>query len=79
MEKYLLTAHDVSDEWIEIKKIIENTNDCELLEMVCDIANSPNMNHGLYVYHFFMESTKEAFHEAVIEIQHIQTYYRRMA
>ena len=50
MEKYLLTAHDVSDEWIEIKKIIENTNDCELLEMVCDI-----------------------------EIQHIQTYYRRMA
>ena len=79
MEKYLLTAHNVLDELGDIENIIKNTNGCNLIEVTCDIANSPNMGCGLYAYHFLMESTKEAFHEAVIKIQHIQTYYRRMA
>ena len=48
MEKYLLTAHDVRNEWRDIEKIIKNTNGCKLLEMTCDIANSPNKGFFLF-------------------------------
>ena len=79
MKKYLLTAHDVLEEWRDIKKIIDNTNDCNLLDMSCDIANSPNMNYGLYVYHFLIETTKETFHAIVDEVSKLPTYDKRMA
>lgn len=68
MKKYLLTVHDVLDEWRDIKKIIDNTNDCNLLDMSCDIANSPNMCYGLYVYHFLIEATKESYDAIVDEL-----------
>ena len=79
MEKYLLTAHDVRGEWMDIEKIIKNTNDCNLLEVSCDIANSPNMRYGLYVYHFLIETTKETFHAIVDEVSKLPTYDKRMA
>ena len=79
MEKYLLTAHDVLGEWMDIEKIIKNTNDCNLLEVFCDIANSPNMRYGLYVYHFLIETTKETFHAIVDEVSKLPTYDKRMA
>lgn len=79
MEKYLLTAHDVLGEWRDIEKIIKNTDGCNLLEMTCDIANSPNMNYGLYVYHFLMETTKETFHAIVNEVSKLPKYDKRMA
>ena len=79
MEKYLLTAHDVLGEWRDIEKIINNTDGCNLLEVTCDIANSPNMNYGLYVYHFLMETTKETFHAIVNEVSKLPKYDKRMA
>ena len=79
MDKYLLTAHDVRGEWRDIENIIKNTNGCNLLEMTCDIANSPNMGYGLYVYHFLMETTKETFHAIVDEVSKLPTYDKRMA
>ena len=79
MEKYLLTAHDVRNEWRDIEKIIKNTNGCKLLEMTCDIANSPNMIYGLYVYHFLIETTKETFHAIVDEISKLPMFDKRMA
>ena len=79
MEKYLLTAHNVLGEWRDIEKIIKNTNDCNLLEVSCDIANSPNMNYGLYVYNFLIETTKETFHAIVDEVSKLPTYDERMA
>ena len=79
MEKYLLTAHDVRGEWMDIEKIIKNTNDCNLLEVSCDIANPPNMRYGLYVYHFLIETTKETFHAIVDEVSKRPTYDKRMA
>lgn len=79
MEKYLLTVHDVLGEWMDIEKIIENTNGCKLLEVTCDIANSPNMCYGLYVYHFLMETTKETFHAIVDEVSKLPTFGERMA
>ena len=79
MDKYLLTAHDVRGEWRDIKNIIKNTNGCNLLEMTCDIANSPNMGYGLYVYHFLMETTKETFHAIVNEVSKLPTFSRRIA
>lgn len=79
MEKYLLTVHDVLGEWMDIEKIIKNTNGCKLLEVTCDIANSPNMCYGLYVYHFLMETTKETFHAIVDEVSKLPTFGERMA
>lgn len=76
MEKYLLTAHDVLGEWRDIEKIIKNTNGCNLLKVSCDIANSPNMHHGLYVYHFLMETTKETFHAIVDEVCKLPKVYK---
>lgn len=79
MEKYLLTVHDVLGEWMDIEKIIKNTNGCKLLEVTCDIANSPNMCYGLYVYHFLMETTKETFRAIVDEVSKLPTFGERMA
>ena len=79
MEKYLLMAHDVLGEWRDIENIIKNTNGCNLLEVTCDIANSPNMDHGLYVYHFLMETTKETFHAIVDEVSKLPKFYKMMA
>ena len=79
MDKYLLTAHDVRGEWRDIENIIKNTNGCNLLEMTCDIANSPNMGYGLYVYHFLMETTKETFHAIVNEVSKLQMFDKVMA
>ena len=79
MEKYLLTVHDVLGEWRDIEKIIKNTNGCKLLEMTCDIANSPNINYGLYVYHFLIETTKETFHAIVDEVSKLPMFDKRMA
>ena len=74
MDKYLLTAHDVRGEWRDIENIIKNTNGCNLLEVTCDIANSPNMGYGLYVYHFLMETTKETFHAIVNEVSKLPMF-----
>lgn len=74
MDKYLLTAHDVLGEWRDIENIIKNTNGCNLLEITCDIANSPNMGCGLYVYHFLMETTKETFHAIVNEVSKLPMF-----
>lgn len=74
MDKYLLTAHDVLGEWRDIENIIKNTNGCNLLEMTCDIANSPNIGYGLYVYHFLMETTKETFHAIVNEVSKLPMF-----
>ena len=79
MEKYLLTAHDVLGEWKDIEKIIKDTEGCNLLEVSCDIANSPNMRYGLYVYHFLIETTKETFHAIVNEVSKLPTYNKRIA
>ena len=79
MEKYLLTAHDVRNEWKDIEKIIKNTNGCKLLEMTCDIMNSPNIRYGLYVYHFLIETTKETFHAIVDEVSKLPMFDKRMA
>ena len=74
MDKYLLTAHDVRGEWRDIENIIKNTNGCNLIEVTCDIANSPNMGYGLYVYHFLMETTKETFHAIVNEVSKLPMF-----
>lgn len=79
MDKYLLTAHDVRGEWRDIENIIKNTNGCNLLEMTCDIANSPNIGYGLYVYHFLMETTKETFHAIVNEVSKLPMFDKVMA
>lgn len=79
MDKYLLTAHDVLGEWKDIENIIKNTNGCNLLEVTCDIANSPNMGYGLYVYHFLMETTKETFHAIVNEVSKLPMFDKVMA
>ena len=79
MEKYLLTAHNVLDELRDIENIIKNTNGCNLIEVTCDIANSPNMGCGLYAYHFLMETTEETFHAIVNEISKLPTFSRRIA
>ena len=79
MEKYLLTAHNVIDEWRDIENIIKNTNGCSLIEMTCDIANSPIMCRGLYAYNFLMETTKETFDAIVDEISKLPTFSRRIA
>lgn len=79
MDKYLLTAHDVRGEWRDIENIIKNTNGCNLLEVTCDIANSPNMGYGLYVYHFLMETTKETFHAIVNEVSKLPMFDKVMA
>lgn len=79
MDKYLLTAHDVLGEWRDIENIIKNTNGCNLLEVTCDIANSPNMGYGLYVYHFLMETTKETFHAIVNEVSKLPMFDKVMA
>lgn len=79
MDKYLLTAHDVRGEWRDIENIIKNTNGCNLIEVTCDIANSPNMGYGLYVYHFLMETTKETFHAIVNEISKLPMFDKVMA
>lgn len=79
MDKYLLTAHDVRGEWRDIENIIKNTNGCNLLEVTCDIANSPNMSYGLYVYHFLMETTKETFHAIVNEVSKLPMFDKVMA
>ena len=79
MEKYLLTAHDVLEEWRDIEKIIKDTDGCNLLEVSCDITNSPNMHYGLYVYHFLIETTKETFHAIVNEVSKLPTYDKRIA
>ena len=73
MEKYLLTAHDVLGEWRDIEKIIKDTKNCNLLQVSCDIANSPNSRYGLYVYHFLIETTKETFHAIVNEVSNLPT------
>ena len=73
MEKYLLTAHDVFGEWRDIEKIIKDTKNCNLLQVSCDIANSPNARYGLYVYHFLIETTKETFHAIVNEVSNLPT------
>ena len=78
MEKYLLTAHDVLGEWKDIEKIIENTDNCKLLRVSCDITNSPYMCYGLYVYHFLIETTKETFHAIVDEVSKLPTFGERM-
>lgn len=74
MDKYLLTAHDVRGEWRDIENIIKNTNGCNLIEVTCDIANSPNMGYGLYVYHFLMETTKQTFHAIVDEVSKLPMF-----
>lgn len=74
MDKYLLTAHDVRGEWRDIENIIKNTNGCNLIEVTCDIANSPNMGYGLYVYHFLMETTKETFRAIVNEVSKLPMF-----
>ena len=79
MDKYLLTAHDVRGEWRDIENIIKNTNGCNLLEVTCDIANSPNMGYGLYVYHFLMETTKETFHAIVNEVSKLPMFDKVIA
>ena len=79
MDKYLLTAHDVLGEWRDIENIIKNTNGCNLLEVTCDIANSPNMGYGLYVYHFLLETTKETFHAIVNEVSKLPMFDKVMA
>ena len=79
MDKYLLTAHDVLGEWRDIENIIKNTNGCNLLEVTCDIANSPNMGYGLYAYHFLMETTKETFHAIVNEVSKLPMFDKVMA
>ena len=79
MDKYLLTAHDVLGEWRDIENIIKNTNGCNLLEVTCDIANSPNIGYGLYVYHFLMETTKETFHAIVNEVSKLPMFDKVMA
>lgn len=79
MDKYLLTAHDVRGEWRDIENIIKNTNGCNLIEVTCDIANSPNMGYGLYVYHFLMETTKETFHAIVNEVSKLPMFDKVMA
>lgn len=79
MDKYLLTAHDVLGEWRDIENIIKNTNGCNLLEVTCDIANSPNMGYGLYVYHFLIETTKETFHAIVNEVSKLPMFDKVMA
>lgn len=79
MDKYLLTAHDVRGEWKDIENIIKNTNGCNLIEVTCDIANSPNMGYGLYVYHFLMETTKETFHAIVNEVSKLPMFDKVMA
>ena len=73
MEKYLLTAHDVLGEWRDIEKIIKDTKNCNLLQVSCDIANSPNARSGLYVYHFLIETAKETFHAIVNEVSNLPT------
>ena len=73
MEKYLLTAHDVLGEWRDIEKIIKDTKNCNLLQVSCDIANSPNARYGLYAYHFLIETTKETFHAIVNEVSKLPT------
>ena len=73
MEKYLLTAHDVLGEWMDIEKIIKDTKNCNLLRVSCDIANSPNARYGLYVYNFLIETTKETFHAIVNEVSNLPT------
>ena len=73
MEKYLLTAHDVLGEWRDIEKIIKDTKNCNLLQVSCDITNSPNARYGLYVYHFLIETTKETFHAIVNEVSNLPT------
>ena len=79
MDKYLLTAHDVLGEWRDIENIIKNTNGCNLIEVTCDIANSPNMGYGLYVYHFLMETTKETFHAIVNEVSKLPMFDKVIA
>ena len=79
MAKYLLTAHDVRGEWRDIENIIKNTNGCNLIEATCDIANSPNIGYGLYVYHFLMETTKETFHAIVDEVSKLPTFDKVIA
>ena len=79
MDKYLLTAHNVLDELRDIENIIKNTNGCNLIEVTCDIANSPNMGCGLYLYHFLMETTEETFHAIVNEVSKLPTFSRRIA
>ena len=79
MDKYLLTAHDVLGEWRDIENIIKNTNGCNLLEVTCDIANSPNIGYGLYVYHFLMETTKETFHAIVDEVSKLPMFDKVIA
>lgn len=79
MDKYLLTAHDVRGEWRDIENIIKNTNGCNLIEVTCDIANSPNMGYGLYVYHFLMETTKQTFHAIVDEVSKLPTFDKVIA
>lgn len=79
MDKYLLTAHDVRGEWRDIENIIKNTNGCNLIEVTCDIANSPNMGYGLYVYHFLMETTKETFHAIVNEVSKLPMFDKVIA
>lgn len=79
MDKYLLTAHDVRGEWRDIENIIKNTNGCNLIEVTCDIANSPNMGYGLYVYHFLMETTKETFHAIVDEVSKLPMFDKVIA
>ena len=79
MDKYLLTAHDVRGDWRDIENIIKNTNGCNLIEVTCDIANSPNMGYGLYVYHFLMETTKETFHAIVDEVSKLPMFDKVIA
>ena len=79
MDKYLLTAHDVRGEWRDIENIIKNTNGCNLIEVTCDIANSPNMGYGLYVYHFLMETTEQTFHAIVDEVSKLPMFDKIIA
>ena len=79
MDKYLLTAHDVRGVWRDIENIIKNTNGCNLIEVTCDIANSPNMGYGLYVYHFLMETTKQTFHAIVDEVSKLPMFDKVIA
>ena len=79
MDKYLLTAHDVRGEWRDIENIIKNTNGCNLIEVTCDIANSPNMGYGLYVYHFLVETTKQTFHAIVDEVSKLPMFDKVIA
>ena len=79
MDKYLLTAHDVRGEWRDIENVIKNTNGCNLIEVTCDIANSPNMGYGLYVYHFLMETTEQTFHAIVDEVSKLPMFDKIIA